>query len=168
MGLNLDSSDNLWNGTAADETVAGNAGNDTLNGNSGADFLLGGKGNDVLNGGNGADTLYGGTDNDILNGGSGADLLMGDAGNDILTGGNGQDTFRFNMKPVNFAKAGVDHITDLSNNDRIEYSDVADQSQVTYMYDTETSSTVIIYQGVQFAVVEDRSVQFVQDHDFFI
>jgi VCBS repeat-containing protein len=56
---------------------------ETINGTAGDDFIFGENGNDVLNGAAG---------NDTIDGGNGSDTLSGGAGNDTLDGGNGQDT----------------------------------------------------------------------------
>lgn len=168
MGLNLGSGNDNWVGTSASETVAGNAGNDTLFGGQGNDLLLGGKGMDSVLGGQGSDTLFGGADNDILIGGQGADFLQGDAGSDILYGGMGGDHFVFNMKPVNFAKAGVDSIMDLSGSDRIELSYVAEADQSKVTIEENGTNAHILYDGVEFAIVTDQTVSFVESHLFFI
>ncbi|QLE44367.1 calcium-binding protein [Nostoc sp. C052] len=52
-------------GTAYDDNIIGNDGNDTLSGGySGKDTIIGGAGNDILTGGSGDDTLTGGAGND--------------------------------------------------------------------------------------------------------
>ncbi|MGF1991523.1 MAG: beta strand repeat-containing protein [Nostoc sp. ZfuVER08] len=105
-------------GTAYDDYIVGNNGNDTLStGFGGNDTLVGGAGNDSLstyrdnnnnnnfNGGSGNDSLSVdfSVGNNTLNGGSGNDslsarfsvgnnLFFGDDGNDTLTGGNGNDS----------------------------------------------------------------------------
>ncbi|NHB77831.1 M10 family metallopeptidase C-terminal domain-containing protein, partial [Rhodobacter calidifons] len=67
------------------EDLEGSAFNDTLAGDSGANRLYGGAGNDSLSGRAGNDTLYGGDGDDTLLGGAGADILYGGAGFDIAS-----------------------------------------------------------------------------------
>ncbi|MEQ9694052.1 calcium-binding protein [Shimia sp. SDUM112013] len=69
-------------------------GNDVINGSAYNDRLAGGNGADTLSGNNGNDTLDGGAGNDSLNGGGGHDLFLESAGNDIIQGGTGIDTVR--------------------------------------------------------------------------
>ncbi|NPD14039.1 hypothetical protein HOY34_02355 [Xinfangfangia sp. D13-10-4-6] len=64
------------------EDLQGSAFNDTLAGDSDANRLFGGAGVDSLYGRNGDDSLYGGDGNDVLIGGAGADYLDGGAGRD--------------------------------------------------------------------------------------
>ncbi|MEH1866169.1 MAG: calcium-binding protein [Nostoc sp.] len=72
-------------GTADDDNIIGNDGNDTLSGGyDGNDTIIGGRGNDILTGGN---------------------------GNDILTGGAGNDKFVYDFFESNY-NIGTDIITD--------------------------------------------------------
>lgn len=87
-----DIGDEIMNGDAGDDVIIGGAGDDTLNGGSGADELRGDDGDDTLNGGSGNDILTGGDGFDTLNAGSGNDILTGGADNDILDGGSDTDT----------------------------------------------------------------------------
>ncbi|MDF5709398.1 MAG: calcium-binding protein [Nostoc sp. S4] len=105
-------------GTAYNDNIVGNNGNDTLSvGTGGNDTLVGGGGNDSLsadfssgnnnlNGGSGNDSLSAdfSSGNNTLNGGTGNDsltaflsegnnLLFGDDGNDILTGGGNDSLY---------------------------------------------------------------------------
>lgn len=73
------------------DTLRGDAGADSLNGGNGEDFLLGGAGNDTLHGNDGDDTLQGQGGKDNLNGENGNDCLLGQGGNDELYGWNGRD-----------------------------------------------------------------------------
>lgn len=103
------------NGTADEDRIKENNGNDILNGGEDADDLFGENGDDILNGGNSIDNLFGGNGNDILDGGNGDDWLGGEQGDDTLTGGLGNDVFLF-------AKSGGnDIITDFANgSDKIQ------------------------------------------------
>ncbi|MGH4035894.1 calcium-binding protein [Actinomycetota bacterium Odt1-20B] len=69
----------------------GEAGNDTLIGTAEENNLHGDDGNDILRGGGGADVLYGGKNNDKLYGEAGNDTLWGNSGDDVLWGGAGTD-----------------------------------------------------------------------------
>jgi hypothetical protein len=64
------------------ENLTGSAFNDWLQGDAGNNVLSGLQGNDTLKGGGGADTLYGDSGNDTLKGGGGADTLNGGSGID--------------------------------------------------------------------------------------
>lgn len=84
--------DDIFTGTAFNDTLEGGdgsdtlhgeGGNDTLRGGDGEDYLYGGAGRDSLFGGEGIDRLFGGADDDILDGGTGADWMYGGLGNDI-------------------------------------------------------------------------------------
>jgi Ca2+-binding RTX toxin-like protein len=101
------------------ERVRGSALSDQISGNSGADVLLGNAGHDLLSGNRGPDQLGGGAGSDELSGGDGKDLLFGGLGADLLTGGAGADVFLYTA-----ADQGVDTITDLSPDDRIDLSQV--------------------------------------------
>lgn len=97
------------NGSAYDDVISSDGGNDKLFGWAGKDWLIGGSGDDQLDGGDGNDTLqgetgrdqlYGGNGNDLLDGGPGPDLLMGGPGNDTWDGGEGVDMFMFDMSTI--------------------------------------------------------------------
>ena len=106
------------NGGLDDDVLFGQGGDDVLNGDEGNDLLLGRVGSDVLNGGLGDDTLEGDQEDDQLFGGDGNDVLSGGLGDDLLEGGMGDDVFVFSD---NF---GADVITDFSNGDVLDLSDV--------------------------------------------
>jgi len=82
----------LTDGTDADETLDGSAGNDRMRGLDGDDQLDGAAGNDELRGDNGNDTLSGGAGTDTLHGHDGQDRMDGGTANDSLLGHNGNDT----------------------------------------------------------------------------
>lgn len=85
-----------WQGSALNETMAGDVGNDELSGLGGNDVLEGLAGNDLLDGGDGDDALYGGEGADSLVGGDGRDRLEGGAGGDTLAGGEEADSLAGN------------------------------------------------------------------------
>lgn len=86
-----DGDDIMYGGDGRD-TLTGHSGNDQLFGENGNDGMFGGGGHDTLSGGEGDDGLRGDGGDDYLDGGAGADRLFGGIGNDILIGGTGDDT----------------------------------------------------------------------------
>ncbi len=102
-------------GSHGRDRIYGEAGNDKIAGRGGHDLLYGEAGNDLLNGGGGHDKLFGG---------GGRDRLIGGAGNDTMTGGAGADTFVFT------AQFGHDVVTDLTAQDRLNFSAVTDITDV--------------------------------------
>jgi len=66
------------------ENILGSAHNDSLYGDGGDNVVDGGGGADALYGGDGADTLLGGADDDALVGGAGGDILNGGDGVDAI------------------------------------------------------------------------------------
>lgn len=95
------------------DRLFGDTGHDRIVGRGGHDFLFGEAGNDLLNGGGGQDRLFGG---------GGRDRLIGGFGNDTITGGAGVDTFVFT------SQFGRDVVTDVSVQDRLNFSAVTDIS----------------------------------------
>jgi Ca2+-binding RTX toxin-like protein len=87
-------------GSARDEILHGNRGNNHISGGGGTDWLYGGDGDDVLNGGDGNDFLRGDDGDDVLIGGFGVDWLRGGAGADVLNGGAGQDWADYITSPA--------------------------------------------------------------------
>ncbi|WP_326937897.1 calcium-binding protein [Frateuria sp. Soil773] len=91
--------DQVIEGTAAGEQLAGSAGKDLIKGLAGDDQLFGLGGDDTLQGGDGDDYLAGGGGSgtgsgaDRLEGGAGNDTLSGEDGNDTLIGGTGDDSY---------------------------------------------------------------------------
>lgn len=123
-------SDQIFNGTEANDTGSTGSGDDLLSGFGGDDVLSGGAGEDQLFGGDGADTLNGDDDNDrilgengndIGNGGAGDDYLFGDFGNDTLSGGAGNDEVRggFNNDSL-FGDEDDDFLHGFSGNDLLD------------------------------------------------
>ncbi|WP_454714678.1 hypothetical protein [Caulobacter segnis] len=95
VDLNLTGSQNTVGGgtdkLTSIENVYGSAFNDTLTGNAGDNMLVGDAGNDTITGGKGNDTLWGDAGTDVLDGGDGDDYMVGGAGDDIIKGGAGDD-----------------------------------------------------------------------------
>ncbi len=96
-------------------------------------------GDDTLNGGDGNDILYGQGGDDTLNGGAGNDILIGGYGNDILTGGDGDDLFVFGgegaAKAEDQFKTHMDVITDFHSGDKIDLSQMLDETPYSSMED---------------------------------
>jgi Ca2+-binding RTX toxin-like protein len=96
-------------------------------------------GDDILNGGDGNDILYGQGGDDTLNGGAGNDILIGGYGNDILTGGDGDDLFVFGgegaAKAEDQFKNHMDVITDFHSGDKIDLSQMLDETSYSSMED---------------------------------
>ncbi len=146
--VNLDDSDiqvatATHDGSAANDTLTGGAGqdiiygrdgDDTLNGNGDNDILQGHEGDDTLNGGLGADLLIGGLGADILNGDDGDDLLIYDVADLVVTkgidGGNGTDTLEVlgSTVTVDLTTANRDLYID-----NIEYIDLNDNTNTLDM-----------------------------------
>lgn len=96
------------------------AGQYALTGTAENDLMFGESGDDELNGGDGSDVLYGGTDNDTLIGGIGEDILLGGDGSDTLYGGN-QDASDDDAQDM--LQGGLGHDTYVGDGDIIEDSD---------------------------------------------
>ncbi len=85
-------------GTAYDDYISMQGGDDTAYGDGGNDIIYGGDGMDKLYGGTGNDTIYGGEGPDVIDGGDGNDLIYGQGsgtamnGSDQVIGGDGNDT----------------------------------------------------------------------------
>jgi Ca2+-binding RTX toxin-like protein len=90
-----DDGDDTINGEQGADTIFGHEGDDVLDGGQGADVINGGEGNDLISSGQGADVIDGGKGDDLISGGLGADLIDGGQGADTLIGGKGSDTFVF-------------------------------------------------------------------------
>jgi Ca2+-binding RTX toxin-like protein len=102
-----------------DDRVIADIGDNVIYGDNGVDHRL--DGNDFLAGGRGADALFGE---------DGADTLSGDTGADTLTGGGGKDLFDYDGVRAS-SPANIDLITDLTDTDRIDLSDIdADITQI--------------------------------------
>ncbi|MBC7281051.1 calcium-binding protein, partial [Hoeflea sp.] len=117
------------------EQVRGSAGNDVITGDAGNNRLWGRGGNDTLNGGDGSDELYGEDGNDIINPGDNTDYdyIEGSSGNDQILytdslGGFQNLNYGFlntaisatvngitNTASVNKGANGLDTIMDIAN-----------------------------------------------------
>jgi Ca2+-binding RTX toxin-like protein len=93
-----------FDGTAEDDDIRGNDGNDVLFGRGGDDELRGQFGDDLLFGDAGADELHGGENNDRLIGGNIGD----DGARDVLLGGNGDDTLYYSGEDEYDGGSGFD------------------------------------------------------------
>lgn len=95
--LNQLNSAETINGTAYDDIIYANGGDDTISAGNGNDTIYGGAGRDTINSGNGNDVLIGGDDTDTLNGGAGDDTYIYNLGDgyDIITDSSGSDKIKF-------------------------------------------------------------------------
>jgi Ca2+-binding RTX toxin-like protein len=82
-------------GSAFDDQLTGDGGDNFIDAFYGNDVVDAGAGNDYVLGDLGDDSLSGGDGDDGLDGGDGNDILDGGAGNDQLSGGDGNDTASF-------------------------------------------------------------------------
>ena len=84
-------------GSALNDNLRGDTGDNTLTGGEGADSLYGLVGIDTLRGGTGDDRLFGGVDSDFLEGGTGADTYVfgGNWGTDTIRGDTDGGTLWF-------------------------------------------------------------------------
>ena len=103
-GANIDGT-----GTAAAETIIGNAGDNVLTGNGGTDTLRGGDGNDILFGGAGEDTIAVGAGSDTFVYGAMSEAR--DTITDFETGPLG-DSLDLAQLMVNIGYGGSDSFTD--------------------------------------------------------
>ncbi|WP_414014602.1 calcium-binding protein [Limnohabitans sp.] len=111
---NILSGDDVINGSAFSDRLAGFNGNDSIKGNSGNDWLEGWDGNDTLNGGNDNDTLDGGTGHDTLIGGAGNDTYIVDSTLEVVIEelNSGTDTVRTSLSSYSLAALfNVDNLT---------------------------------------------------------
>ena len=83
--------DDILQGRAETDHIAGGGGSDRLYASARATLMEGGDGNDSLSGNTGDDVLRGGDGHDWMSGNDGQDRLYGDDGNDTLLGGPGAD-----------------------------------------------------------------------------
>jgi Ca2+-binding RTX toxin-like protein len=150
--LNGLAGNDVINGGSGSDTMSGGAGSDTYFVDNTADKAIEnfGEGTDTINStvtftlganvenlvlqgtsnrngtGNTLDnTLTGNTGNNVLKGLDGADTLTGGLGKDTMTGGVGNDTFDFNAIAESRLRPNHDIITDFSNGDLIDLSDIA-------------------------------------------
>ncbi|MBC8289938.1 MAG: pre-peptidase C-terminal domain-containing protein, partial [Planctomycetes bacterium] len=95
------------------DTVDGGTGNDTITGSAADDFLNGNVGNDEINAGDGQDTLFGALGDDVLNGDGGNDFIRGHSGDDTKDGGTGDDIYSWRNGDDNdsiLASLGADFV----------------------------------------------------------
>ncbi len=111
----LETSANVLDGGAGDDTIFGANGADTIDGGSDADVLFGNGGSDIIRGGDGADMIDGGLGRDWLYGGAGNDKISVDV-NDIAYGGADNDTIIGTVTTAQlFGEAGDDTIEVTAN-----------------------------------------------------
>jgi hypothetical protein len=141
-------------GTAGNDNLFGQSGDDRLSGFAGNDNLYGNGGNDVLLGGDGNDNLYGSSGNDLLDGGSGNDTLYGNGGRDTLIGGAGND--------VIYGGSEVDRIFGGAGDDVIYANGGADVINSGNGFDTVwlggNSAKVVLESGAGFDQIQNFQV----------
>jgi Ca2+-binding RTX toxin-like protein len=108
-----------------DQIDATESKNDTVYGDGGNDTIYAGLGHDSVDGGEDHDKILGEDGNDTLDGGLGNDTISGGAGEDRMTGGDGNDTF------IYAEESGNDTITDFSENDFVDLSQIYNETTVT-------------------------------------
>ena len=111
LGAGLDTLSNIENliGSAFDDTLAGDGGNNRIDAGAGDDTINGGAGNDVLNGEAG---------NDLLSGGLGDDMLDGGAGTDTASYADASSRVTVNLSLTsqqNTLGAGLDTLSNMEN-----------------------------------------------------
>ena len=124
-----DSNDNNIEGTAQNEAVFGEGGNDTIYTRQGIDLVYGGDGDDYIDTCEDDDTIFGDSGNDEIHAGSGNDKIYAGDGNDIIHTGDGDDTvFAGNGNDTIYAESGNniidagdgdDNITSYYGNDKL-------------------------------------------------
>jgi len=84
--------DDKLEGQKGNDFVVGDAGNDIMKESKGGrDIMFGSAGDDTMDGGNDQDKMYGMAGDDTMKGGSGNDVMFGNWGNDDISGGGGKD-----------------------------------------------------------------------------
>ncbi|HWA91727.1 MAG TPA: VCBS domain-containing protein [Rhizomicrobium sp.] len=170
---------NHLNGMAGDDMIRGGSGADTIDGGAGDDNLDGGVGQDtasyasatagvtvsLANTGfqntvgagwdklTGFENLTGSGFADTLTGDSSKNTITGGGGADTITGGGGIDTFVYTAASDS-AFGAADRITDLTNNEKIDLSAIANDftivstldghaHEITLSYNSGTNTTTI-------------------------
>ncbi len=128
----VDKSQNIINGTDANDVINGSALSDVISGGNGDDQINGNLGNDILVGNSGNDILAGGDGNDVyvFNTGDGKDVIKeylsaSNSSNDRIFFGSG-----ITKDMVYFTKSGNDLVVKFTNspNDQLTISDYFNKS----------------------------------------
>ena len=154
--------DNILNGNAGINLLAGGEGGDRLNGGAGIDFLEGGIGNDVLADTAGAGYFNGGAGDDVLRGDGEADFYVGGAGDDSINTGTGADIIAFNLgdgQDTVVASDGADNTLSLGGG--IRYDDISLRKRGNHL-DVHIGSGDRITLANWYAAPENRSVPTLQ------
>ncbi|WP_306260413.1 LysM peptidoglycan-binding domain-containing protein [Pararhizobium sp. IMCC21322] len=134
------------------EEVEGGSGNDTFWGtaddniltmNDGDDTAFGHAGNDTLNGGAGNDYLNGGDDSDTIDGGDGNDNILGADGNDTLIASQGVDDYEFARGEGQDAYIGSD-TAGMSDDDVFSFTDGISKEELWFSRSIEDLEITIV------------------------
>ncbi|MEJ6396047.1 hypothetical protein V8J82_22520 [Gymnodinialimonas sp. 2305UL16-5] len=139
-------------GSAFNDTISGEEGENIIDGGSGEDFIFGGGGKDELRGGAEKDIISddGDVDGDLLDGGSGDDeLRIEGIGSAELRGGSGEDILYGNGRSDLYGGSGADefHIT-AGGGRNIKDAEGHDKLFINGVEITEISNDVIF--GIEF------------------
>ena len=148
-------------GTAGNDKLFGDSGNNTISGAAGNDQLIGNGGDDSLSGDTGNDTIWGDNGNDTILGGDNADQLIGDngdassvGGNDSIDAGADNDTIwgEGGNDTIN-GGAGKDQMTGGAGADMFLFSSVADSQAAApdYIWDFNHGVDKLNVHGLGFA-----------------
>lgn len=171
---------NTLSGMGDDDTLRGGNNNDILIGGDGDDIMNGGAGLDTVSyegasgpvtvslattgfqntGGAGFDKisnverLTGSDHDDSLTGNSDKNVLTGGMGEDTLTGGAGNDTFVYHDASESFG-SDADLITDLTNGDKIDLSDVDSLFHIVGSFSNSAHELVLTFDGTNTVIAGD-------------
>jgi hypothetical protein len=136
-----------WDGFAFTDSLTSI---EQIRGSAFDDDMTGDTGDEVFDGRSGNDDLDGGAGNDFLRGNDGNDTLTGGVGEDQMQGDTGADTFVFNPGDSTGTSVGGDRILDFNfgEGDRIDISGYASSIQSTtdfvqFSYDGINNNTII-------------------------
>lgn len=164
-----------------EDELDGDSGNDTIFGGGGSDTLFGGNGNDILEGNSQEDVLDGQNGNDVLIGGTEADLLTGGIGSDLFVQNRyyiSEDSTARNLSNAPFPEDysyqdsnsitygnGIDIITDLGVNDKIDVKDANGKNLIDTQVDFDYSGFTAYLQGDWIAATQTFIINSVTGKD---
>jgi Ca2+-binding RTX toxin-like protein len=92
----------IYNLAAGDNTFTTDAVGQTVVGNTGADNITGLGGNDTISGGDGGDLIDGGDGDDVINAGLGSDVVYGGLGSDVFRITSADITTGYDVDTITF------------------------------------------------------------------